>query len=100
MVLKELGLNHLLPLPKLLVEKHLLGLHLQLWGIRDNFDYIILRANCCGEYLNERLPIVATETLSETLDRAVEVCSATFLQLAIMEKEERKEIYGSSTFIN
>jgi len=80
-------------LPKLLVEKYLQGMHIQLWGVKNNFEYIMLNANCCGEYIRERFPLVPTETLKETLDRAILVATATFLQLAVIEVNSSK---GSS----
>jgi len=39
-------------LPKLLVEKYLQGIIFNL-GSQDNFEYIMLNANCCGEYIRE-----------------------------------------------
>jgi len=52
-----------------------------------------------GEYIRERFPLVPTETLKETLDRAILVATATFLQLAVIEVNQAKEVHGNS-FIN
>ena len=87
-------------LPKLLVEKYLLGMHIQLWGFKDNFEYLMVYADCCGEHIRERFPLVVTETLKETLERAVVVCTAAFLQLATMEINQIKEINGNNYFLN
>lgn len=75
-------------------------MHIQLWGIKDNFEYVLLNANCCGEFIREKFPISPTDSLRETTERAIEVATKTFMILAETEVSEKKERYGDSYFIN
>lgn len=84
---------------KLLVERIFPALRIQLFAIRGNTKYLILRADSCGERLEEKFDIIETETIKQTLDRAISVCSITFVQLATMEYIQNKEMYGNA-FIN